>query len=387
MKSIITKRLGLTAGLTGVLFAAGSLQAQTFEPGIDFTADVVSNYVFRGVDVHSNKFVQDGKSYGSFNMAPAFQPSLTFKFAEGWSLNVWGSFALTGRNDVDTDELLQAGPAGYDGGYLQAIHGAATTGAAVDLATIIATIEADPTGAGGDPLDYSAVAGQETTGPGFHKEQNGLKRNDEIDITLSYSVGSKLGTMSGGIVSYNYTNISQQLASNVEMFVGFAPAILPELSLTAYVDVATPGYSGSTYSYLAYTKAFEFGEGKNVTIAPGIGYATDTTKKIQGWKNANLPITLNLGGFHLGVTGVYRTDMRFFDSDTAPGDGIAYYGGSSMNDGLVVDPGQTNGIANGIVNYDIQQQIQATLPGYSYTARQHLPKLVYFYTVGYTMSF
>lgn len=381
MKSIITKRLGLTAGLTGALFAAGSLQAQTFEPGIDFTADVVSNYVFRGVDVHSNKFVQDGKAYGSFNVAPAFQPSLTFNFAEGWSLNIWGSFALTGRNDVDTDGLFQEG-AGDTTSQTSKDYVAGLAAGNLDLATIVNNYAVAIAGSEADVIrDPSTV-------PGFYKEQNGLKRNDEIDVTLSYSTDSKLGALTGGIVSYNYTNISQHTASNIEMFAGFAPAILPDLSFTTYVDVATPGYSGSTYNYLSYSVSLEMGKDISLDIVPGVGYATDTSLNIQGWKNANLPITLNLGGFHIGVTGVYRMDTRFFEGDSSKSDAVSLLGETSLGDGLVVDPSLNNGIANTYINSLVTASIgNPTGYGYEYAPTQKLPKLVYFYTIGYSTSF
>lgn len=389
MKSIITKRLGLTAGLTGALFAAGSLQAQTFEPGIDFTADVVSNYIFRGDDVHFNKFNQDGKAHSSFNMAPAFQPSLTFKFAEGWSLNIWGSFAMTGRADKDTDGLFQTAPGDSESVLAQTYIGGVANGT-LDLRTAIA--------AHLNPALYTAPDAPPTLEdwvrndgvPGFYKEANGLKRNDEVDLTLSYSTSSKLGTMTGGIVSYNYTNITQQLASDIEMFAGFSPAALPEASLTTYVNVATPGKSGSTYTSLAYSKAIELGKDSSLTIAPSVGYATSTLLKIQGFQNANLPVTFALGGFHIGITGVYRMDTRFFQGFLGESGlrDTSILGETWLGDDMIADPSKSNGIANTIVNAIIDSKIvdPAGL-AYSYTPKQHVPKLVYYYTIGYTMSF
>ncbi|MCE9596873.1 MAG: hypothetical protein K8S54_02805, partial [Spirochaetia bacterium] len=38
---------------------------------IDVNATVVSNYVFRGADIHQNKFVQERKAYDGKNIAPA----------------------------------------------------------------------------------------------------------------------------------------------------------------------------------------------------------------------------------------------------------------------------------------------------------------------------
>lgn len=380
MKSIITKRLGLTAGLTGALFAAGSLQAQTFEPGIDFTADVVSNYIFRGGDVHFNKFNQDGKAHSSFNMAPAFQPSLTFKFAEGWSLNIWGSFAMVGRADVDTDELLQLGAGDSTSAIATGYAAGFAPGGSLDIASLIAT---------NYTVDANTIK-EPNKAPGYYNEANGLRRNDEVDITLSYSTSSKLGTMTGGIISYNYTNISQQLASDIEMFAGFSPAALPEASITTFVNVATPNKSGSTYTSLAYSKAIELGKESSLTIAPSVGYATDTLLKIQGFQNANLPITFALGGFHVGVTGVYRMDTRFFQGflgETGKYD-TSILGETWLGDDMIVDPSKNTGLANTVINSIIDTAIgDPTTLGYTYTPKQHVPKLVYYYTIGYTMSF
>lgn len=376
MKSIVRKPLGLAAGITGVLFAAGSLQAQDFEPSIDVDAVFASNYVFRGVDVHSNKFVQDGKSYSSFNNAPAFQPSLTFNFAEGWSLNIWGSFALTGRNDVDTDELLQQG-AGDTSSTIATGYAAGLTSGNLDLVTLL-----------GSYTVGAATIRDPSTAPGFYKEQNGLKRSDEVDITLSYETSSRIGTLTGGIISYNYTNQVQQTASNIEMFAGFSPAALPDLSFTTYVDVATPGASGSTYNYLSYSIGVDLGESASLEIAPGVAYATDTSLKIQGWKNADLPITLSFGDFFVGVTGVYRIDTRFYEGDSSTSDAVAILGETSNGDGLVADPAKTNGIANADVNSLVASAIgNPTGLGYTYTPTQKLPKFVYYYTVGYSTSF
>ncbi len=375
MKSNTKKRLGLVAGLTGALFATGTLQAQEFEPSIDFDAVFASNYVFRGADVHSNKFVQDGKSYSSFNNAQAFQPSLTFNFAEGWSLNIWGSFALTGRNDVDTDGLLQLGPGSSDA--VSEAYLAGLTSGNLDLNTVLASYTVD-----------GATIRDPSTAPGFHNEENGLKRNDEVDITLSYETSSRIGTLTGGIISYNYTNQVQQSASNMEMFAGFSPAALPDLSFTTYVDVATPGYAGSTYNYLSYSIGVDLGENAALDISPGVAYATDTSLKIQGWKNADLPITLSIGDFFIGVTGVYRIDTRFYEGDSSTSDAVSILGETSNGDGLVADPAQTNGIANTYVNSLVTSAIgDPTGYGYTYTPTQKLPKFVYYYTVGYSTSF
>lgn len=53
--------------------------------GFSYQVDFTSRFIFRGIDILSNN-------------NPAIQPSITYTFGEsGFSLNVWGSFALSER--------------------------------------------------------------------------------------------------------------------------------------------------------------------------------------------------------------------------------------------------------------------------------------------------
>lgn len=407
MKKHSYKHLGLLAGLVSAFFAIDNLQAEPFTPTIAVTTDVVSNYVFRGADVLQNRFIQDGKSYGSMNIAPAFQPNLAFNFAEGWSLNVWGSFALMGRGDKDIDGFFQGAP----GDTMSFVPDATATNYVSAISNGSLSSSTFQNAYPGSYIFSNDVLGRKfgTNAPGgYYKEAVGLKRNDEIDLTLGYSMSTKLGTMTGGVISYNYPNTAQYLATNLELYGGFSPAKLPEVSLTLYVEgaSASPG-AGSTYEYLAYTKAFELSKDSNITIAPGIGYATSTTLHIQGIKNVNLPITYNMGGFHVGVTGVYRPNLAFFDNsqntsgDTAMGNGINIVGGSTIYDGLVPDPARNAGVANAYINAEISNKVNTGLQSaglpydpagsngykYSYIPRQTLPKTLIYYTIGYTATF
>ena len=110
---------------------------------MEYGVDLVSNYVFRGDDLFVAKFAEDKEPQGGFNTAPAFQPSLTFLAPGGFSLGLWGSFALTNRDRDDPNTAVS---------------------------------EAD------------------------------LGSLDELDITLDYSWENPLGSFSAGYVVYTLTN-------------------------------------------------------------------------------------------------------------------------------------------------------------------------------------
>lgn len=88
MKSWRVKAVLAAAALT-ILSGAVPSSAQ-----FEFQADVMSKYIWRGWDLY-------------WNNQPALQPSLTYAFGEsGFSVNLWGSFAL-GERPVykDYDEI------------------------------------------------------------------------------------------------------------------------------------------------------------------------------------------------------------------------------------------------------------------------------------------
>ncbi|MCH7478012.1 MAG: hypothetical protein IIA14_07920 [SAR324 cluster bacterium] len=110
---------------------------------LEYGVDLVSNYVFRGDDLFVAKFAENQKPQGGFNTAPALQPSLTFPAPGGFSLGLWGSFALTNRDRDDPNTAVS--------------------------------------------------------------EAN-LGSLDELDITLDYSWDNRLGSFSAGYVVYTLTN-------------------------------------------------------------------------------------------------------------------------------------------------------------------------------------
>lgn len=82
-------RAVLAAAVLGIALGSAPLAAQW-----EFQADVMSRYIWRGMDL-------------LWNNKPALQPSVTYTFGEsGFSANLWGSFALADRSEFkDLDEL------------------------------------------------------------------------------------------------------------------------------------------------------------------------------------------------------------------------------------------------------------------------------------------
>ena len=96
-----TPRRGLTTAvlMLGALLAlAAPRPAQAAEtPLLSYGVDVVSDYVSRGEDLFVSTFDKAGKPHESVNIAPAVQPSVTLHGPAGFSLGLWGSWALLNR--------------------------------------------------------------------------------------------------------------------------------------------------------------------------------------------------------------------------------------------------------------------------------------------------
>jgi hypothetical protein len=77
----------------GLLLCASTLQAQTDTipaVSVDAKIDLVSRYLFRGMDL--------GKG-------PSVQPNLAANW-KGFSIGSWGSYTLTGQGDLETDLFI-----------------------------------------------------------------------------------------------------------------------------------------------------------------------------------------------------------------------------------------------------------------------------------------
>jgi hypothetical protein len=239
-----------------IAYSMSIFKINAFEPSISVDLPIVSTYVFRGVDVFQNKFVQEKKSISGFNLAPAIQPSITFNFTEGWSFNIWSSFALTNRQDKDTDQLLQT--PGEDPDTVASAYNNFIAGNLLGTPVPFSIVEnAVQNYISGNQTEEDIIKGDKFA-PAFYKEPNGLRRVDEVDLTLSYSFDTKLGKMTGGIITYLIPNTTKGVTGidqSTELFVGYSPKALPNLSITLYGETNLDGYEWSNvYIYkLFYT--------------------------------------------------------------------------------------------------------------------------------------
>jgi hypothetical protein len=374
-----------------IAYSMSIFKINAFEPSINVDLPIVSTYVFRGVDVFQNKFVQEKKSISGFNLAPAIQPSITFNFTEGWSFNIWSSFALTNRQDKDTDQLLQSGPGDVSGTVASAYNGFISgnlLGTPVPFSSVITAMQTAISG-----HEEAMIKGEEFA-PAFYKEPNGLRRVDEVDLTLSYSFDTKLGKMTGGIITYLLPNTTKGVTGidqSTELFVGYSPKALPNLSITLYGETNLDGYEGSTFTYISYSIPLIESQNMTLSFDPGLGYQTQNN--LQGIKYVSLPFTLAMGSLKFMFVGIYRPDTRFFDSDPYKGDAVKLLGLSTISDGLIPDPAKNTGILNSIINGYISNKIQTALTAagypftYTYTPRQSIPKLIYYFSIEYSTTF
>ena len=169
-------------------------RAAAGDPLLDYGADLVTDYVSRGVDLFVSTYSKDAtpKEHGVFNTAPAIQPYLTVHGPSGFSIGLWSSWALVDRAD--------------------------------------------------DPQT------------GFQ----GLRKLDEIDYTLGWDFKNKLGGFGAGYIAYQNPNSSAQFDYNevyVKWAMPFMASVSP--TLTHYVVASVPASStivpGSYYTQLGFS--------------------------------------------------------------------------------------------------------------------------------------
>lgn len=369
------------------MFAPATLYAQSEElppGGVDVSMQFVSNYVWRGYDLYENYARQNNRAYGSASGAVAFQPSVTFATpVEGLYANIWASIAMQGRDDVDTDQLLQTGP-GLSGnnadGAVQGVNLATLTresGGAISVDTLLASYMTLMTTAGLDTLEKTATG---VKAPGFYKEENGLKRSDEVDLTIGYERETSAGTIGFGFVTYIKPNpVNSTPSPSSEVFVTYGlPDALSFFSVGIFGDIELHTlYVPLTIEY--QPEPFFFSLTAGYGVQPGL----------NNWQDVTAGVGVEIAGFNIGLYAVYRPHLAFFDPDTSVGRDVPAWlaGGSTRFDGLAPDPSRTNGM----VNSDLNQLLTGALRPfagslYSYTPRQKIPRVLYYANIGYSFS-
>jgi hypothetical protein len=334
-------------------------------PGVDVSMDFVSNYVWRGYDVHQSYFDQQGKSYSGTNVAPAFQPSITLNTpVDGLSVNLWGSFAMVGREDADADGRLQYMGGGddiyLDSGVISATGVSPTAG--TDLSTYI----------------NNQIAAGNYNLPGYYAEANGLKRVDELDITIDYSWESTIGSLSAGIVSFYWPNVvSGGGVAPTELYVAYSPKGLSDFAVSANYDLTSNGQ----YYNASYGHDFEFSENVSLSLGAAAGYGVMPSSGKQGMMDVTGNIGMTFGGFTVGLNVAHRPDLWMYDSGSSKWP--EWISGDNGYDGNEADPAGAYGLTNELVNGYISSASVVTA---NYKPMQKLPKNLVWVNFGYSFS-
>jgi len=387
---------------------------------IDVSLQFASNYVFRGTDMHQNMFNQKRKSIDGKNEAWTFQPTITMKTpVDGLYVSIFGNFALEGREDKDVDQRLQTAPGAGD----PTNTGCATVSNV--LIDSVDTVGTSPCNSTGNASTYirntltaattyfptGTYAGVSTvTVPKSHKEANGLKRADEIDITVGYTSATKVGVIGFGVVTYNYVNgrAKANPFGNVggsyfgtEMFATYALPMFPDLTAKIYGDIV----NSNQYYQLVYAKTIAINDSVAVSVSTGPGYSIErnlysggalasafpaganAAQTVSGWRDWTSSVGVTVKGFNVNFNAAYRPDLRFFDGDFATSRLVEADGGSTNHDGLVADPKLTNsGAVGDILQRSVTRSGQRLNSNYAFTARQKLPNWLYWVNLGYTIT-
>ncbi|MCE9596693.1 MAG: hypothetical protein K8S54_01870, partial [Spirochaetia bacterium] len=247
----------------------------------------------------------------------------------------------------------------------------------------------------------------------FYKDANGLKRADEIDMTLAYSSSTRVGVIGFGIVHYSLANAKAKgnpfmggtnsaFYYVTEMYASYALPMFPDLTAKLNSDII----NSNQYYQLLYSKTINVSDTVAVAITTGPGYSVQSTpsliagnalqgndpsiQTIQGWKDWTTNLGVTVKGFTVGINAAYRPDLRFFDTDYATNRALEIDGGSTINDGLVANPALSgSGLYADLLSRTVSTQVSNRTgnTAYSFTPRQKLPKWIYWVNAGYTASF
>ncbi|MEQ9363823.1 MAG: hypothetical protein RIF32_06255 [Leptospirales bacterium] len=343
-----------------VIDVAPAAEDELPDASIDVDLAFVSNYVFRGTDLYTNRAQQEKKAVGEHTGALSFQPSININTpVEGLYFNLWGNFAMEGRSDQDVDQRLQTGP-----------DTTAVTPGAAQTTYSTATV--------GDYLGQNAEAG---TLPGYYNELNGLDRLDELDLTIGYGADTKVGTIGFGFVSYQQPNTKAKAGFALnEVFVSYALPFLTDLSLSLYSDIA----SSNQYYNLGYGSGVDIADGISLDYGVGVGYGVKAD--LKGIQDVTGSVGVTLYGFSVAYNFSVRPDLRFHDGDAAGGASAQWINGGSTNaDGLTEDFSQKYGV-NEVIKSTVQSALEVGNSNFVYTPRSKIPRMVWWVSAGYSFS-
>ncbi|GIX42138.1 MAG: hypothetical protein KatS3mg129_1871 [Leptospiraceae bacterium] len=382
MKLRIFKVLFISTFVLGSILNFSNIEAQENKGSIQIDLNLVSNYVWRGHDFFRNYAIQNWKQYGPHSGIWAFQPSITWNTpVNGLYVNLFSSLALQGREDKDIDKRIQTQPGGA---FIQ------NRTSLLDYKDPSLNLEQDiksslPTS--NQVSDYQNI-------PNFYKEQVGLKRSDELDITIGYESDTNVGIIGFGILHYSYANVTQvNTAYGTEVFITYAFPFLKELRFSIYEDLQIH----TIYYNISYGGEYQLTN--ELTSSYNISSGYYVLDNVQGVSDITLNYTIShSSGFSFGINIAYRPDLWIQDYYFGSGDLITgevnntklpidINGQSTIYDGQVADPSLSLGPINEYVNNQISQLVTNTtgIP-FTYTPRQKLPKYLWWISLGYSIT-
>lgn len=365
-----------------LMFLTNPIFSQENKASIEINLNVVSNYVWRGHDFFRNYAIQNEKSFGSHSGTWAFQPSITWNTpGSGLYVNLFSSLALMGRKDKDIDKRLQLAP------------GDSFIAGRTSLLDYIF----DPT----LNLNADYIANLPTSNvisdyqklPNFYKEKVGLRRSDELDMTIGYESDTNIGIIGFGILHYSYGNrLSVATPYGTEVFMTYALPMLKALRFSLYEDLQVH----TIYYNISYSG--EYNLTKDISSSYNIGAGYYVFDNLQGVSDITLNYTItHNSGFSVGFNIAYRPDLKIQDYYFGSGDLITgellntrlpvdLNGQSSIYDGQVADPSRTLGPVNEYLNSQISSIISNNLGiPYTYIPRQSLPRYLWWISIGYSI--
>ena len=329
---------------------------------LSFEHVLVGNYVFRGVDMFASGNLRKGASLSSAAFLPAYQPALKIQSpVRGLTFGLWGSFALGLRNDVDHDGRIEK--------------------AAEKTTDATGTVIGDETGLAAALINGTTPAIDNTTNL-FRRDENGLKRFDEIDMDIDYRIDLGFGRAIFGLIIYYLPNSVRRGKPVSELYAGFQPAALPGFEIIFSGETET----GDIYINPTYEYELKLGESLTLAARASLGYAV--IKGAQGWRDVTMGLILRFGDFHFGLHAAVRPNAEIIERVIATGDqepGLAAWlnGNSTLADGLVPDPSKDN-LAGDIEKLLIERELAGTPGGYTHVTRAKLPRVLGWFSLGYT---
>lgn len=375
-----------------VFLFSNYLQAQDALPPakIKVSLGVASNYVSKGADKFSDYALQKKKSYGSHTGAPVFKPLLEYNVPEpGIFFKLLGFIALDGRADQDVDGFVQRGPAGADL-LLNAARFDDQVTAILDNSGLLdssGNINSVNTNLNGSLL-YPDCLSTITCLPNFYDEQNGLYRSEEVKAFMGYKRKTSIGKFSFAL---KFTiPVHKDVDRTTAKAIVFDYSLPGLKQLIFYMEHTLK--KSDDYYQIKWKDRVSIMEimDSDLKLEYWGGVAYGVKSNLQGVRDVTGRIGAYYQGFRLGANIAWRPDLRFHDTDkqSVGSDALPVwvYGNSSRADGRVADPSRLYGYYNQYINTQIQNAFGPvnTVPGYTYTPRQSLPRYLLWVDFSYT---